>query len=312
MTEEPPSSAGDTHSHHQATGLKDSAKPGVSWRGWLRTLVGRRNGNGTVRGAIEDLIEERESAEPSIEPDERELIGNVLALHDVAVADVMVPRADIDGVEIDMKMDELVQRMAKEARTRLPVYRESLDDVVGLVHMKDVLAALDTEPPQRLSDLVRDILFVAPSMRVLDLLLEMRSKRIHMAVVVDEFGGVDGLVTIEDLVEEIVGEIQDEHDAAEAPSLTVRADGTVLADARTRIEAFEELVGKVLDPKEREEVDTLGGLVFRLIDRVPRRGEIVRHDSGIEFEVVDADARRIRRLRVHSLPSEDRRAAARS
>ncbi len=308
MNEVPPSS--DAHSLHDASALADSAKPAANWRGWVRALVGRRNGNGTVRGAIEDLIDEREATASSIEPDERELIGNVLALHDVAVADVMVPRADIDGVEIAMPMAELVPHMAEETRTRLPVYRESLDDVVGLVHMKDVMAALDKQPPPRLAGLVRDILFVAPSMRVLDLLLEMRSKRIHMAVVVDEFGGVDGLVTIEDLVEEIVGEIQDEHDAAEEPLLTVRADGTAVADARTRIKAFEEMFGNLLDEDEREEVDTLGGLVFRLIDRVPRRGEIVRHPSGIEFEVVDADARRIRRLRVHNLPSEHSRAAA--
>jgi CBS domain containing-hemolysin-like protein len=172
-----------------------------------------------------------------------------------------------------------------------------------MVHIKDVLISFDRDKPARLAELVREILFVAPSMRVLDLLLEMRQNRVHMAIIVDEFGGVDGLVTIEDLVEEIVGEIEDEHDEEEAPHLAPRPDGTLLADARTPVEEFEQVTGPVLDAEEREEVETLGGLIFRLVDRVPRRGEIISHPSGIEFEVLDADPRRVRRLRVRNLPA---------
>jgi len=154
-------------------------------------------------------------------------------------------------------------------------------------------------------DLSRDILFAAPSIRVLDLLLEMRAQRTHMAIVIDEFGGVDGLVTIEDLVEEIVGEIEDEHDEA-GPVITVDPGGSILADARVEVGELEERIGAFLTQEEREESDTLGGVVFSLVDRVPRRSEVVTHKSGVEFEVVDADARRIKRLRVRDLrDSED-------
>ncbi len=263
---------------------------------WLKGKLGRRGGDGSVREALAGLIEAREQA--PIAPDERVLIRNILALHDMTTADVMVPRADIVAVELDTEMPALVELMGKEAHSRLPVYRGALDDVLGLVHIKDVLAALGRMPPPKLADLVRDVLYVAPSMRVLDLLLEMRQKRIHMAVVVDEYGGVDGLITIEDLVEEIVGEIEDEHDVAEGPFLTERADGTLIADGRASIEELEATLGKVLSEEEREEVDTVAGLVVYLIDRVPRRGEVVAHPSGFEFEILEVDPRRIRRLRV--------------
>jgi CBS domain containing-hemolysin-like protein len=153
-------------------------------------------------------------------------------------------------------------------------------------------------------DIVRDILFASPSIRVLDLLLEMRASRTHMAIVVDEFGGVDGLVTIEDLVEEIVGEIEDEHDT-EGPTIIRRPDGSVLADARTEIEELEKLIGEFASGEEREEIETLGGVVFRLIDRVPRRHEVIAHPSGLEFEIVDADPRRIKRLCVRDLRPVD-------
>jgi CBS domain containing-hemolysin-like protein len=176
-----------------------------------------------------------------------------------------------------------------------------MDDVIGMIHIKDVLARLATAEAFDLGELVRRVLFVSPSIRVLDLLLQMRLERVHMAMVVDEFGGVDGLVTIEDLVEEIVGDIQDEHDVEEIDMID-RPDGSILADARTEIEDFESRVGPVLSDEEREDVDTLGGLVFNLAGRVPARGEVVRHTSGIEFEVVDADPRRVKRLRLRRLP----------
>jgi len=188
--------------------------------------------------------------------------------------------------------------MTRLGHSRIPVYRETLDDAIGMVHIKDVLAWRGEEESFELAKIVRRVLFVAPSMRVLELLLEMRVKRSHMALVVDEFGGVDGLVTIEDLVEEIVGEIEDEHDHDREPNLVRRPDGAIDADARAEIERLESEFGPILSEDEREDIDTLGGLVFSLAGRVPIRGELIRHPSGVEFEVLEADPRRIRRLRV--------------
>jgi CBS domain containing-hemolysin-like protein len=268
-------------------------------RGWLRGILGGR-GDATLRDTIEELIEERRGTEGSIAADERVLLANILKLRDTTVVDTMVPRADIVAVEASVTLPELIEKMASEAHSRLPVYRESLDDVIGFVHIKDVLACIAEKKPFRMTDIVRDVLIVVPSMPVLDLLLQMRQTRQHIALVVDEFGGIDGLVTIEDLVEEIVGEIEDEHDD-DAPRLVERPDGTLLADARLPIEEFIGRVGPVLDREEMDEIDTLGGLVFALAGRVPTRGEVLRHPSGLEFEVVEADPRRIRRLRVRNL-----------
>ncbi len=279
----------------------DSGSALKSIGSWLRTLLPGRNGEGTVREVIEELIEEAEEDDSTqIGADQGALIVNILKLHELTAEDVMVPRADIVAVDIDSGMEDLVDVMAREAHSRLPVYSEQLDNVVGFAHIKDVLAAVRRTPRVAVKNIVRDIIFAAPTIRVLDLLLEMRASRTHMAIVVDEFGGVDGLVTIEDLVEEIVGEIEDEHDT-EGPSIIRRPDGSVLADARTEIEELEKLVGEFASAEEREEIDTLGGVVFNLIDRVPRRHEVIAHPSGLEFEIVDADPRRIKRLCVRDL-----------
>jgi len=242
------------------------------------------------------LIEEHEEAGTAIDPDQGALIVNILKLHELTAEDVMVPRADISAVPIDTGLKSMAQLLAREGHSRLPVYRETLDEVVGFIHIKDLLGSIDSDDVQ-VKDLVRQILFAAPSIRVLDLLLEMRAARTHMAIVVDEYGGVDGLVTIEDLVEEIVGEIEDEHDVA-GPALMQRPDGSVLADARVRIEELESEIGPFATEEEHEEIDTLGGIVFKLLDRVPRRNEVVSHPSGIEFEIVDADPRQIKRISV--------------
>lgn len=270
--------------------------------GWLRALVPGRNGEGTVREVIEELIEDVDDDSTQIGADQGALIVNILKLHELTAEDVMVPRADIIAADVDSSLDELVNVMAKDAHSRLPVYREQLDNIAGFVHIKDVLVAVRNARAVAVKDIVRDILFAAPSIRVLDLLLEMRARRTHMAIVVDEFGGVDGLVTVEDLVEEIVGEIEDEHDT-DGPSIIRRPDGSILADARTEIEELEKLVGAFATEEEREEIDTLGGIVFSLIDRVPRRHEIVVHPSGLEFQIVDADSRRVKRLSVRDLRS---------
>ena len=237
-----------------------------------------------------------------ITPQERVLIGNVLRGHGRNASDVMVPRVDIVALDVDQPFAEVIKCMVEHGHSRVPVYRESLDDVIGFVHVKDVLGPVADRRPARLERLLRKVLFVAPSVPILDLLVQMRQARTHIAMVIDEFGGIDGLVTIEDLIEEIVGEIEDEHDVHVAPVLIERPDGSIIADARISIEALEEQHGTRLRPAgEQEAVDTLGGLVFTLAGRVPKRGEVIAHPDGIEFEVLDADPRRIKRLRVRGL-----------
>ncbi len=271
------------------------------FRGWLRGIL-RRRGDNTLRDAIEELIEEQGDGESSIDAGERVLLANILKLRDRTVVDAMVPRADIVAVDLDISAQDLIARMVQVGHSRIPVYRDTLDDVVGIVHIKDVMACIAAGKPVALAGIVREVQIVAPSMPVLDLLLQMRQIRQHMALVVDEFGGIDGLVTIEDLVEEIVGEIEDEHDDDSEPNMIEKPDGTMVADARVPIEAFEERVGCLLDDDERADIDTLGGLVMSMAGRVPGRGELLTHPSGLEFEVVDADPRRVKRVRVRKLP----------
>ncbi len=271
-----------------------------------------------VRDVIEELIEERIEESPegdaAIDPNERLLLSNVLALRDVTARDIMVPRADIVAIEASTPLNEAFELLTRGGHSRLPVYRETLDEILGLIHIKDLAIyaierSLQTDvaqaPVQKrtLLDLVRAILFVSPAVRVLDLLLEMRLKRTHMALVVDEYGGVDGILTIEDVVEQIVGEIEDEHDIEEAPRLRDGPDGTLLADARLTLTDFEARVGQVFNDEEREQADTLGGLVISIAGRVPGRGALVKHESGIEFEVIESDPRRVRQLRVRNIPA---------
>jgi CBS domain containing-hemolysin-like protein len=259
-----------------------------------------------TREAIDAMIAAPSDAddESPITAQERVLIGNVLKVHDRSAADVMVPRVDVIAFDIERPFDELVKLLIEHGHSRIPVYRETLDDVLGFVHVKDVLAPVADRRTVKLAPMLRKVLVVAPSLAVFDLLVQMRQTRTHIAMVVDEFGGIDGLVTIEDLIEEIVGEIEDEHDVDEAPILIERPDGSVIADARIPIETLEERRGAALRHNgDHEEVDTLGGLVFALAGRVPRRGEVIPHPGGIEFEVLDADPRRIKRLRVRGLPA---------
>src|SRR5579862_812227 len=289
---EPPSSDGQPE-HHGSIGR---------WRHLLRQLWRTRD----PREAIDAMIAapSDQDEESPITPQERVLIGNVLKVHDRSAADVMVPRVDIIGFDIEQPFGDLVKLLVEHGHSRVPVYRETLDDVIGFVHVKDVLAPVANRRPVKLAPMLRKVLVVAPSLPVFDLLVQMRQTRTHIAMVVDEFGGIDGLVTIEDLIEEIVGDIEDEHDIDETPILIERPDGSVIADARLPIETFEEQHGTPLRHNgDHEEVDTLGGLVFALAGRVPRRGEVIPHPGGIEFEVLDADPRRIKRLRVRGLPT---------
>ena len=259
-------------------------------------------GDNAVRETLEELMEEGDHQVDS-DSHERTLLRNVLDLRDITAWDVMVPRADITAIDIKTPIPELVSEMVKMAHSRLPVYRNTLDDVVGMVHIKDVLAQLNSAKKMVLSDLVRKVLFVSPSIRALDLLQEMRMTRLHLALVVDEFGGIDGLITIEDLVEEIVGEIIDEHDVEEGPKIINQSDGTAVANARATVEELEELFGPVLNAEEKEEAETLAGLIYSITGRIAKRGEIIRHGTGLEFEVLEADPRRLKTVRVR-LPTK--------
>src|SRR6266849_1038487 len=248
-----------------------SGQPEHDWsfaplRSFLRRIRRPRNGE-SLRETIDEMIEE-----PSIDgPDplsahERVLIGNILKVHDQTAADVMVPRVDIVALDVETPFPEVVRCMVEQGHSRVPIYRETLDDVIGFIHVKDVLGPVADGRPTKLSPILRKVLFVAPSVPILDLLVQMRQARTHIAMVVDEFGGIDGLVTIEDLLEEHQG---------------------------TRLRPI----------GDQEEVDTLGGLVSSLAGRVPKRGEVIAHPAGLEFEVLDADPRKIKRLRVRSLPA---------
>ncbi|MBL8836257.1 MAG: HlyC/CorC family transporter [Alphaproteobacteria bacterium] len=271
----------------------------------MRGLLRRRTPESDLRDTIEEIIEETaESPEAAIGQQEQTLLRNIFKLRDLTAYDVMVPRVDIVSIRADIGLADLVTMLEREAHSRVPVYRESLDDAFGMVHMKDLLRFWDKRERFKLDEIVRKVLFVAPSMRVLDLLLEMRKTRIHMALVVDEYGGVDGLVTIEDLVEEIVGEIEDEHDVDEGPRLFAQPDGTMIADARLPIEDFERQVGPIMTAEEREtaDIDTIGGLLTARTGRVPGRGEVVADAAGFEFEVLEADPRRLKRLRLRRRP----------
>ena len=294
--------------------MSDSEPPGRSGqpehnrsfarlRNFLRLIRRPRNGE-SLRETIDEMIEEPAADDPRrLSAHERVLIGNILKVHDRTAADVMVPRVDIVALDVETAFPEVIKCMVEQGHSRVPVYRETLDDVIGFIHVKDVLAPVADRRQTKLSPILRKVLFVAPSVPILDLLVQMRQARTHIAMVVDEFGGIDGLVTIEDLIEEIVGEIEDEHDVADGPHLTERADGTLIVDARTPIEVLEQRQRTRLRPTaEPEEVDTLGGLVSSLAGRVPKRGEVIGHPSGMEFEVLDADPRRIKRLRVRSAP----------
>ena len=271
----------------------------------LKGIVGARSPEQSVRTSIAELVQEAEDAtqapgvRPELDRQERALIANVLRLRETTADDVMIPRADIVAMSIDVTLDQALEQIRTEGHSRLPVFREQLDDIAGMVHIKDVFAFVGRPEAFSLEAMLRRPLMIAPQIPVLDLLLQMRQARMHLALVVDEYGGIDGLVTIEDLVETITGDISDEHDEVEGPMITDRPDGAIDLNARLSVKDFEAKMGTVLSEDEREaDIETVGGLVFTLAGRVPARGEVISHPSGLEFRVLDADARRIRRLRV--------------
>ena len=239
-----------------------------------------------------------------------DLVDQAEAFQSLRVADVMTPRADIVAVELSTALEAVAAKFADAEHSRMPIYRETLDDPVGVVHVKDVFRLLADEAKrpapadQVLNKLRRDALYVPASMKAADLLLRMRTSRIHMALVIDEFGGTDGLVSMEDLIEAVVGEIDDEHDDATAAAVVARPGGVFDADARAPLEELEAALSHDLAPPDMDEdIDTVAGLVVALAGRVPQRGEVIAHPDGFEFEVVEADPRRVRRVRVRGGPS---------
>ena len=308
--------------------------------GWLAALR-NRFGLGEASSLREDLeVAVKHDVSGSFSAEERRMLLRLLRFGDSRVEDVMVPRADIIAIEEDAPIAELLQAFEKAGVSRVPIFRDTLDDPRGMVHIKDLFSwlmaqsrdnstiartngadqpsisglevsspaagpdgdntadpdfgAFDLSRPVSMARIKRQVLYVPPSMPAMNLLIKMQSTRIHMALVVDEYGGTDGLVTIEDLVEQIVGDIEDEHDEAEVANISEDPKLGLIASARTPIAELEDRLGrKLLTEAEDEEIDTLGGLVFTIVGRVPARGELVRHHSGVEFEVLDADPRRV-------------------
>ena len=282
----------------------------------VRLLLGYRPNEHSLRDSIAELVQEAADAQqtpgtqPELDRHERLLIANVLRLRETTADDVMVPRADIVAMRADVTLAQAIEQIRNDGHSRLPVYREQLDDIIGMVHVKDVFSYVGRAEAFALEAILRKPLMVAPQIPVLDLLLQMRQNRMHMALVVDEYGGIDGLVTIEDLVETITGDISDEHDDVQAPMVTERPDGAFDLNARLTVQDFEKRVGPILSEGERDaDIATVGGLVFTLAGRVPAKGEVISHPSGIEFRVLDSDPRRIRRLRVRKTETTEVAAA---
>lgn len=290
---------------------------------WLKRIFSARNGETSLRESLEEVIGEHDDgALEGVGAEQRALLLNTLAFAEMRVDDIMIPRADIESVEIETALPDLVQTFCNAAVSRMPVYRGTLDEVVAMVHIKDVFRAVagcedpgsdaagtgqeNARTPLTIDDIKRPILFVPPSMRLPDLLMKMRATRLHLAVVVDEYGGTDGLVTIEDLVEQIVGDIEDEHDLEEDDEIKIIDDRTYEAGARYEVSELEDLLGETLLSTENlEDIDTVGGLVVALAGRVPQKGEVVYHDDvGLSFKVLDADPRRLRRIQIRIEPGQ--------
>ena len=323
MSERESPAAGEAGSDKAGAG-----KPSLFDR--LRAIFGL--GGASIRDDIQDALADS-STEVDVSPQERTMLKNVLALHEVQVEDVMVPRADIVAVALDTSLVDVLTTFRTAGHSRLPVHGETLDDPRGMIHIRDLVAyfaaALPNEPDQPTeapaaedqphagassakfkhfedldiplseANLLRPVLFVPPSMPALDLLVKMQATRTHMALVIDEYGGTDGLASIEDIVEMIVGDIEDEHDLDESPRIDALADGSFVVDARASLEAVSAAIDSDLTAiSDAEEVDTIGGLITTLAGHVPVRGEIIV-EGRLEFEILEADPRRVRRVKIH-------------
>jgi CBS domain containing-hemolysin-like protein len=302
----------------------------------LRALFGWKQGS--IRSDLKDVLDLMPPGESGFSPDESRMLKNILGLRERRVGDVMIPRADIIDVQQDITLGELLRTFERAGHSRLVVYNDTLDDPVGMVHIRDLIAfmtaraavdpdknakrkkpfaagldlkAINLAIPLSATKIVREILFVPPSMRVIDLLVRMQATRIHLALVIDEYGGSDGLVSIEDIVEQIVGEIADEHDEDELPAVVRQPDDSYVADARAHLEDVVAIIGPDFDLGDAaEEVDTLGGYLVTRAGRLPARGEIIPGPGLFEFEVLDTDPRRVKRIRIVRLKERRERPRA--
>jgi hemolysin (HlyC) family protein len=343
------SSETHTHGSEQASGEDGRSSAGQGWFSSLRARLGL-SATQTLRDTLEHALKGDAKSDEAFTAEERGMLLRLLRFGRLRVEDIMVPRADIIALEESDSLSDLLTTFEDAGVSRIPLYHETLDDLRGMVHIKDAmhwlltegrgtgpegddaararaggvrnpattaspeqakvskalnLGRVDLSRPISAAKIRRPVLYVPASMPAMNLLIRMQATRIHMAFVIDEYGGTDGLVTIEDVVEQIVGEIEDEHDEEEAAHITRDPKLGLIASARTPVQELESMLGlKLLDAEEEAEIDTLGGLVFSLVGRVPVRGEIVRHRSGIEFEVLDADPRRVKKLRIHTVASQ--------
>ncbi len=325
---DPPESAASFEPRHLPVPVPQPRENGESWLArMLRALFGWKPGS--VRADLKDILDAMTPGESGFTPEESRMLKNILGLRERRVGDVMIPRADIIAVQQDIKIGDLLRTFEGAGHSRLVVYNDTLDDPVGMAHIRDLIAfmtahaavnpaknakrkkplpagldlkAIDLGMPLSAAKIVRELLFVPPSMRVIDLLARMQATRIHLALVIDEYGGSDGLCSMEDIVEQIVGEIADEHDEDELPAVVRQPDGTYIADARAHLEDVVAIVGSDFDVGDAaEEVDTLGGYLVTRAGRLPVRGEIVPGSGLFEFEVLDADPRRVKRIRITRL-----------
>lgn len=233
---------------------------------------------------------------------ENELLKNLAGLTGINASDVMIPRVDIVSVAMSDDFNEIVKQLIKTNHSRVPVRNESLDDIVGILHIKDVLANLFLQEKKDIKSLLRKPIFVSPSISLLDLLYEMRVERRHLALVVDEYGGIDGLVTIEDLVEELVGDIEDEHDLSTECRLEKMQDGSIVLEARITMDLIEDLLSSIRKEDLNEEIETLGGFIINIAGRVPVKGEVVKYSpSGLKFEILEADPRKVILVKLRGL-----------
>jgi hemolysin (HlyC) family protein len=325
---DPPSSSAPFEPRHLPVPVPQPRTNGEGWLArMLRTLFGWKPGS--IRADLKDVLDAMTPGESGFSPEESRMLKNILGLRERRVGDVMIPRPDIIAVQQDIKLGDLMRTFERAAHSRLVVYNDTLDDPIGMVHIRDLIAfmtaraavdpaknakrkkplpagldlkAIDLAMPLSAAKIVRELLFVPPSMRVIDLLARMQATRIHLALVIDEYGGSDGLASMEDIVEQIVGEIGDEHDEDELPDVVRQVDGTYIADARAHLEDVAAIVGSDFEVGDAaEEVDTLGGYLVTRAGRLPVRGEIVPGPGLFEFEVLDADPRRVKRIRITRL-----------
>lgn len=283
-----------------------SHEPNESWWGRLAKLIGFRQNETNLRESFDEILEEFGHDSEPVAPAGREMIENIIKSKSYTAADLMIPRADIVSLPLDAKLEEVMAVVKTKRFSRYPIYQDDADDVIGFIHIKDILASLPTNSRRlQLKKIIKPVLVIAPNMPLMELLIEMRETRRHLALVVDEFGGIDGLVTIEDLIEEIIGEMDEVVDLNLERQFKKLDGQRWRASGRLLLEDLEDEVtglGQFLTEEEREEdIDTLAGLLFAISGRVPRRGEIIQHlASGIEFTVLEADARQVRSIMIDS------------